>query len=86
MIKSLQTGRGLAAFAVTLFHTSGMFADPRFGFAPHRIKTMNTCRRSYYDITAAECHLAPFNPAIRPWRYCTRRRRGSSRDGSPATA
>lgn len=31
MIKSLQIGRGLAALAVTLFHTSGMFADPRFG-------------------------------------------------------
>ncbi len=27
-------GRGLAALAVTLFHTSGMFADPRFDLAP----------------------------------------------------
>lgn len=26
-------GRGLAALAVTLFHTSGMFADPRFNLA-----------------------------------------------------
>lgn len=32
MIRSLQMARGLAALAVTLFHTSGMFADPRFGF------------------------------------------------------
>ena len=27
-------GRGLAALAVTLFHTSGMYADPRFDLAP----------------------------------------------------
>ena len=34
MLKSLQIGRGLAALAVTLFHTSLLFADPRFGYAP----------------------------------------------------
>jgi len=32
MLKSLQMARGIAALAVTLFHTSGMFADPRYGF------------------------------------------------------
>lgn len=33
MFRSLQMARGIAALAVTLFHTSGMFADPRYGFA-----------------------------------------------------
>ncbi len=31
MIRSLQIGRGLAAFAVCAYHLSIMFADPRFG-------------------------------------------------------
>lgn len=34
MIRSLQTGRGLAALAVTAFHLSLMFGDPRYGGGP----------------------------------------------------